>query len=106
MTHEMKMRMKTKTKTKTKTESVPARTLAALALATLISVAPLRAVSAEAPPSPAGPVVDLPPPQTGTPAMGLPRESPIENPLGRAPVLSGTAIGGYGELTLTVPGNG
>lgn len=40
------------------------------------------------------------------PATELPRESAIENPLGRAPAISGTAIGGYGELTLNAPGNG
>ena len=36
----------------------------------------------------------------------LPRESAVENPLGRAPAISGSAFGGYGELTLNVPSNG
>jgi hypothetical protein len=40
------------------------------------------------------------------PATGLPRETAIENPLGRAPAISGTAVGGYGELTLNAPSNG
>ena len=35
----------------------------------------------------------------------LPRESAIENALGRAPVISGSAFGGYGELTLNAPSN-
>jgi hypothetical protein len=40
------------------------------------------------------------------PSTALPRETPIENPLGGAPVLSGTAVGGYGELTLNAPSVG
>jgi hypothetical protein len=40
------------------------------------------------------------------PYTGLPRETPIENPLGREPAISGTAVGGYGELTLNAPSNG
>ena len=39
------------------------------------------------------------------PETELPRESAIENPLGRAPTMSGSAFGGYGELTLNVPSN-
>ena len=39
------------------------------------------------------------------PEMELPRESAIENPLGRAPAMSGSAFGGYGELTLNAPSN-
>lgn len=35
----------------------------------------------------------------------LPRESAIENPLGRAPTIAGSAFGGYGELTLNIPSN-
>jgi len=35
----------------------------------------------------------------------LPRETAIENPLGRAPAITGSAFGGYGELTLNIPGN-
>jgi hypothetical protein len=40
------------------------------------------------------------------PATNLPRETAIENPLGRETALTGTAIGGYGELTLNAPSNG
>ena len=39
------------------------------------------------------------------PETELPRESAIENPLGRAPSISASAFGGYGELTLNVPSN-
>ena len=34
----------------------------------------------------------------------LPRETAVENALGRGGVLQGSAFGGYGELTLNVPG--
>jgi hypothetical protein len=37
------------------------------------------------------------------PQTNLPRETPIENPLGAAPAMLGSAIGGYGELTLNAP---
>ena len=40
------------------------------------------------------------------PETELPRESAVENPLGRAPAISGSAFGGYGELTLNIPSNG
>src|SRR5262245_11823264 len=53
---------------------------------------------------PSGPVVDLPP-ERDMPSTALPRETPIENPLGREPAVSGTAVGGYGELTLNAPSN-
>ena len=39
------------------------------------------------------------------PTVELPRESAIENALGRAPAMSGSAFGGYGELTLNAPSN-
>jgi len=52
----------------------------------------------------AGPTVDLPP-ERDMPATALPRETAIENALGSEPGVSGTAVGGYGELTLNVPGN-
>ena len=39
------------------------------------------------------------------PSTALPRETPIENPLGGAPAINGTAVGGYGELTLNAPSN-
>src|SRR5262245_29611828 len=54
--------------------------------------------------TPSGPVVDLPP-ERDMPSTALPRETPIENPLGREPAVSGTAVGGYGELTLNAPSN-
>jgi hypothetical protein len=57
-----------------------------------------------APPAP-GPAVELPAEQD-MPQMALPRETAIENPLGRGQALSGTAIGGYGELTLNAPAIG
>ena len=72
-----------------------------ISLAAAFAFAPaLRAETAPAP----GPSVELPP-ERDMPAMNLPRESAVENPLGRAPALSGTAIGGYGELTLNAPSN-
>jgi len=54
---------------------------------------------------PPGPVMDLPP-ERDMPVTALPRETPIENPLGGAPAVAGTAVGGYGELTLNAPSNG
>jgi hypothetical protein len=54
--------------------------------------------------APAGPAVDLPP-ERDMPSTALPRETAIENPLGREPAVSGTAVGGYGELTLNAPSN-
>jgi hypothetical protein len=48
-----------------------------------------------------------PPPREGQPAAtGLPRETPIENALGRTQAMSGSAFGGYGELTLNAPSKG
>ena len=82
----------------------------------------LPAPAAATSPSPAalGPTIDMPAAPSETeraPATGrapgaaggsfaLPRETPIETPLGLGPVLSGTAIGGYGELTFVKPSNG
>src|SRR4051794_39517742 len=67
---------------------------------------PPSAVPVPPPAAPApGPIVDLPP-ERDMPSTALPRETPIENPLGGAPVLSGTAVGGYGELTLNAPSVG
>ena len=37
------------------------------------------------------------------PVTALPRETAVENPLGRGGVLQGSAFGGYGELTLNGP---
>src|SRR5215467_3994760 len=50
----------------------------------------------------AQPIVQVAPEQE-LPASRLPRETPIENPLGQAPARLGSAIGGYGELTLNAP---
>ncbi|MEO8214953.1 MAG: hypothetical protein ABI560_17265 [Myxococcales bacterium] len=51
------------------------------------------------------PAVEMPS-ERDMPVMNLPRETAVENPLGRAAAFSGTAIGGYGELTLNAPSNG
>jgi hypothetical protein len=68
-------------------------------------VAPAPTPFAPPPPPPSGPTVDLPP-ERDMPTTALPRETPVENPLGREPALTGTAVGGYGELTLNAPSNG
>src|SRR5215468_4616320 len=39
------------------------------------------------------------------PETSLPRETPIENSLGRAGAVSGSAFGGYGEITFNSPSN-
>jgi hypothetical protein len=52
----------------------------------------------------AQPVVDLPPGLPEAPVTELPRETPVENALGGAGRLQGSAFGGYGELTLNIPG--
>jgi hypothetical protein len=58
-------------------------------------------------PAPAGTPQSAPatPPSDLTPETSLPRETPVENALGRSP-MSGSAFGGYGELTLNVTSNG
>jgi hypothetical protein len=61
--------------------------------------APPRSAPADAP-APAGSA------PADQPQTALPRESAIENPLGRAPAIVGSAFGGYGELTLNVPSEG
>ncbi|HEY4184565.1 MAG TPA: hypothetical protein VGP07_05815 [Polyangia bacterium] len=52
-----------------------------------------------------GPTIDLPS-ERDMPRTSLPRETAIENPLGRSESWNGTAIGGYGELTLNAPAIG
>ena len=52
----------------------------------------------------AQPDIELPPDSAQEPATALPRETAVENPLGRGAVLQGSAFGGYGELTLNAPG--
>jgi hypothetical protein len=70
--------------------------------------APTIAPPPAVPPAPVapgpGPIVELPP-ERDMPSTALPRETPIENPLGGAPAMNGTAVGGYGELTLNAPSN-
>jgi len=44
-------------------------------------------------------------PDKQAPETSLPRESAIENSLNRSGAITGTSIGGYGELTLNVPTN-
>jgi hypothetical protein len=67
--------------------------------------APPRAPGSAAAPAGGGPTMELPP-ERDMPVTALPRETPIENPLGREPAMTGTAVGGYGELTLNAPSNG
>jgi hypothetical protein len=52
----------------------------------------------------AQPVVDLPPGLPEAPVTNLPRETPVENALDGGGRMQGSAFGGYGELTLNVPG--
>jgi hypothetical protein len=52
----------------------------------------------------ARPAIELPPDSAQGPVTALPRETAVENALGRGGVLQGSAFGGYGELTLNVPG--
>jgi hypothetical protein len=63
---------------------------------------------------PASAPADAPAPKNAPPAAdrdkqapetSLPRESAIENSLGRSGAIAGSAIGGYGELTLNAPTN-
>ncbi|HVV52142.1 MAG TPA: hypothetical protein VHO06_20910, partial [Polyangia bacterium] len=56
-------------------------------------------------PDTGGPVLELPA-ERDMPAMTLPRETAIENPLRQIASASATAIGGYGELTLNAPAIG
>lgn len=52
----------------------------------------------------AQPVVELPPDPAQGPVTALPRETAVENALGRGGLQQGSAFGGYGELTLNIPG--
>jgi len=52
----------------------------------------------------AQPIVELPADSAQGPATALPRETAVENALGRGGILQGSAFGGYGELTLNAPG--
>ena len=53
----------------------------------------------------AQPNITLPPPDEKAPTVQLPRESQVEVPISQ-PAMQGTAVGGYGELTLNAPSNG
>jgi hypothetical protein len=44
--------------------------------------------------------------QSAEPQAALPRESPVENAIGRTDATSGNTFGGYGELTYNDPSNG
>ncbi len=52
----------------------------------------------------AQPAIELPADSAQGPATALPRETAVENALGRGGILQGSAFGGYGELTLNAPG--
>jgi hypothetical protein len=52
----------------------------------------------------AQPAIELPADAAQRPVTALPRETAVENALGRGGVLQGSAFGGYGELTLNAPG--
>ena len=58
---------------------------------------------AQEPPVASAPADAAPPDE---PQTTLPRETAVENPLGRAGSISGSAFGGYGELTFNAPANG
>ena len=51
------------------------------------------------------PPAEVLPAPADAPETDLPRESAIENPLGRRPAITGSAFGGYGEITLNAPSN-
>ena len=53
-------------------------------------------------PAHAQPTIELPADAAQGPVTALPRETAVENPLGVARP-QGTAVGGYGELTLNAP---
>ena len=55
-------------------------------------------------PAHAQPTIELPADAAQGPVTALPRETAVENALGRGGVLQGSAFGGYGELTLNAPG--
>jgi hypothetical protein len=55
-------------------------------------------------PGHAQPTIELPADSAQGPVTALPRETAVENALGHGGVLQGSAFGGYGELTLNVPG--
>jgi len=73
----------------------------------LAQVEPNAAAAQLAEPMPPARVAEMPSaaPEDLSPQTELPRETAIENPLGRAAGMAGSAFGGYGELTLNVPSN-
>jgi hypothetical protein len=67
------------------------------------------AAFAQEPTQPAQPPVTSAPAeavQPDQPQTALPRETPVENAIGRSAAMPGSAFGGYGELTLNAPANG
>ena len=67
------------------------------------------AALAQEPAAPAQPPVTSAPADAARPDQpqtGLPRETPVENALARGTAMSGSAFGGYGELTFNAPANG
>ena len=73
----------------------------------LAQVEPNGAAAQPPEPAPSADVAQTPPAASEdlSPQTDLPRETAIENPLGRAGGIAGSAFGGYGELTLNVPSN-
>jgi hypothetical protein len=67
--------------------------------AAVASAAALAALLGTAGQAAAQPQIDVPEGAAGEPSLALPRETAIENPLGRAPAIEGSAFGGYGEIT-------
>jgi hypothetical protein len=76
-----------------------------MALTILTSLAFARRASAQEPSRTPEPAPPSPERIELAPETELPRETPVENPLGQARPIAGSAFGGYGELTLNVPSN-
>ena len=75
-----------------------------LLLASAAAFAQEPAKTAQEPPVTSAPADTVHP--EDQPQTALPRETAIENPLGRTSGISGNAFGGYGELTFNAPANG
>jgi len=75
-----------------------------LLLASAATFAQEPAKTAQEPPVTSAPADTVHP--EDQPQTALPRETAIENPLGRTSGISGNAFGGYGELTFNAPANG
>jgi len=81
-------------------KSEVARRAAPLAGACVLALAALGAAGV----AHAQPTIELPADAGQGPVTALPRETAVENALGRGGLLQGSAFGGYGELTLNAPG--